>query len=202
MEPWNNSHLAELTKLSSEVGPLLTQMLPKLDANQRHHLVQLTGTVQDQLSLGQLGLLGYDTALAGHEGFGSMQLAAATKEWVANRTRPAVASTLAGMMACSLCAVLESFVSELGDHHPDLELHRRSDGAEWVRALEASFDFELELPIAETLTSLVDARREFAFDPSALEQLTNIAMLYAAWPQACVLLAARVAGRLAQGASA
>lgn len=190
--------MTRLTELSEAAGPELTQILPRLDAGQRQQLVLLTAAVQDLLSLGQLGLLGFDAALAGHDGFGKMQLAPATRSWAAERSRHDCAGILAGMMACSLAAVVEAYVGELGGAKPELELHRRSDGGEWVQQVEHVFDLQLDQAVRETLVTLVDARREFATDPLRQEADAPIAELYAAWPQACVLLAAAVARRVAR----
>ncbi|MBX3184334.1 MAG: hypothetical protein KF915_17025 [Polyangiaceae bacterium] len=188
--------ITPLERVAADAGQRLSQSLAKLTPYERQLVVTLTAQVQSLLSVGQLALFGYEGAHEGHTRFGGVSLSPPTLAWAQGASRPKAAVVVIGSAAATLASLLEGFVVEWSAEQA-LELSRRSDGAEWVRDVEARLGVDLGGPAREALASVVDVRRAFAMELDALPPSHALAQSYAAWPSAVVVLAEALVARRA-----
>ncbi|MCA9642606.1 MAG: hypothetical protein KC492_18045 [Myxococcales bacterium] len=197
MDEIEAKQVSALEQTSAEAGKRLKQHLAVLGPHEQQVVVALTAQVQSLLSVGQLALFGYDAAQEGHTGFSSMQLAPATAAWAQASSRTKTAVVVIGMVASTLADLVEVFLAELSGSHPELELHRRSDGQEWARQIESVFEIDLGADTRAALASIVDVRRAFTAELDALPPGLGLVQYYSAWPPAVIILAEATLGRVA-----
>ena len=197
MDELEAKQVSALEKTSAEAGKRLKQHLAVLGPHEQRLVVALTAQVQSLLSVGQLALFGYDAAQEGHTGFSSMKLAPATAAWTQAASRAKSAVIVIGMVASTLADLVEHFLAELSGSHPDVELHRRSDGQEWARQIETVFDIDLGPDARAALASIVDVRRAFTSDLDALPPGLGLVQYYSAWPPVVIILAEATLARVA-----
>ncbi len=181
--------VSALEQASADAGKRLTTHLVHLGEHERQLVVALTAQVQNLLSIGQLALFGYDAASEGHLAFSKMKLAPPTAAWTQASSRPKAALMVIAMVAATLADLVEAYLGDLSSGRPELELHRRSDGAEWARAIDAAFGIDLGPGTRAALASIVDVRRAFSSELDALPQGMELVHFYAAWPPAIIILA-------------
>jgi hypothetical protein len=185
--------------------------------NQR--LKSLFRSVEECLTVGIIFLEGFKEIIIG--GDINARVSQKTKEWVASVPHAQSGGRIAGMMATSICSVLEDFIVDAGrtkltttklaiirianpmvsndDNKARTTLLKnikpsvRADGTTWITALKMIFSFTLTTEESETLIDMITFRNQYVHDPQTAFSKTITGEQLKCWAVATMILCHRVA---------
>jgi hypothetical protein len=216
--PFEPRYESALDSLLIQLGEQVATRSPPLPTAESQALQSHVAGIAECVTVAIVFLQGFEAIAA--SGSAHLKVSQAVERWVASVPRSQSGGRIAGMVASSICAVLEDYIRDAARTKLPSQLSRirsviptlpardadaierlvrnvkpsvKASGADWVSALQLAFDVVLSQEEADTAVDMIALRNVYVHNPASVATESITGERTKCWATSAIALCHRVA---------